>query len=448
MALADLHCATDYANRLLQDVGEIPQLAPRPDLHPAIRWAQSGAMALTGHSHSAAQMSAVPLASYADGVVAALKHFDLHSSLRDLDGAQLLGERAAIANYRRAGAISPGGGCRLLPAADGWLAVNLSRSSDWELLPAWLEVAAADWDGVAEAVKHRTVSGCVERGRLLGLAIAAMEHPATQPVQWCKEIFNCAQQREPQISKPLVVDLSSLWAGPLCTQLLQMLGAQVVKVESAARPDGMRQGAGGFYDLLNAGKASVAVDFSQPKGREQLRQLLLRADIVVEASRPRALQQLDIWAEEILSENPGATWIGISGYGREAPAANWIAFGDDAGVAAGLSKILRDCSGLPMFCGDAIADPLTGLHAALAGWSSYVHGGGRLLSLALHDVVAHCIQCAALGDRESIRGRADEWSAIVRATDIAAPRARPVSQQARPLGADTTEILSSLGIAC
>jgi hypothetical protein len=175
---------------------------------------------------------------------------------------------------------------------------------------------------------------------------------------------------------------------------------------------------------------------------------LTGADIVVEASRPRALRQLGIQAEEILNENPGMSWISISGYGRNEPVANWIAFGDDAGVAAGLSQVLHDCSGLPMFCGDAIADPLTGLHAALAGWSSHVNGGGRLLSVALCDVVAHCIQFAALGDAESTRARADEWSAAIAPADIAAPRARPVSQPARPFGADTIEILTRLGIAC
>lgn len=448
MAIADVHCATDYANRLLQDVGETLQLPLRRDSHPALRWAQSGAMALTGYGDGPAQMSPVPLASYADGVVAALNHLDANSRLRDLDGAQLLGERAAIANYRRAGAVAPGGSCRLLPAADGWLAVNLARSYDWEAVPAWLQSEATDWEGVAEAVKQRNVSGCVEQGRLLGLAIAAMDGPSDCPVQWCKEIYRCAGRPDAQKSRPLVVDLASLWAGPLCTHLFQMLGAQVVKVESTARPDGMRKGATHFYDLLNAGKASVALDFSSHKGREQLRQLLLRADIVVEASRPRALQQLGICAEDIVNENPGATWIGICGYGREAPAANWIAFGDDAGVAAGLSRVLWDCSGLPMLCGDAIADPLTGLHAALAGWTSYLHGGGRLLSLALCDVVAHCIQFAALGDAESIRARTDEWSAGLAPPDIAAPRARPISKKARPAGADTVEILTGLGVAC
>ncbi len=82
-----------------------------------------------------------------------------------------------------------------------------------------------------------------------------------------------------------MIDLSSLWAGPLCGNLLQALGARVIKVESTQRPDGARFGAENFFDLLNANKECVALNLNAEEGREQLRQLLLRADIVIEASR-------------------------------------------------------------------------------------------------------------------------------------------------------------------
>jgi crotonobetainyl-CoA:carnitine CoA-transferase CaiB-like acyl-CoA transferase len=224
-----------------------------------------------------------------------------------------------------------------------------------------------------------------------------------------------------------------------------MMGARVVKVESSGRPDGMRYAGGGFYDLLNAGKASVALDFNLSLARAQLRQLLLRADIVIEASRPRALRQLGILAEQILEENPGLTWIAISGHGREEPAAGWIAYGDDGAVAGGLSQVMWDCSGRAMFCGDAIADPLTGLHAALAAWSSFERGGGRLLSLALRDVVAHCVAFAGLPDRAASQACVAEWNRHVRESDVAAPSSRAINDKARTLGADTLEVLSGAG---
>ena len=131
---------------------------------------------------------------------------------------------------------------------------------------------------------------------------------------------------------PLVIDLSSLWAGPLCAQLLAGCGARVIKVESTARPDGARRGPARFYDLLNVGKESVALDFRDPADRKRLHALLAQADIVIESARPRALEQLGIHAAQLLVARPGMVWLGITGYGRRAPMRDWIAYGDDAGV--------------------------------------------------------------------------------------------------------------------
>lgn len=443
MAQIESH-ATDYANRLLAQLGAVQVLQAKEETHPALRWAQSGAMALTGYPREPAQMSPVPLASYADGILAALQMLRPGSGVAGIDGARLLGERAALTEYGRAGNVSAGGSCHLLQAQDDWLAVNLARDSDWDLLPAWLECGEiSGWDAVAAALRTRAVGECVDRARLLGLPVAAMRPRCNHAMQWCREVHRVAGGRCPAPSAvPLVVDLSALWAGPLCTNLLQLMGAQVIKVESTARPDGMRRAGGGFYDLLNAGKASVALDLAQPSGVQQLRRLLGRADIVVEASRPRALRQLGIHAEAILEQNPGLSWISITGHGRHGPGADWVAFGDDGAVAGGLSQVLWDACGRAMFCADAIADPLTGLHAALAAWVSYQHGGGRLLSLALADVVGYGIRCAALSDPQAWSVRAEEWAGRVGEVNVASPRARPTVARARDFGADTAQVLS------
>ena len=442
MAQVELHYASAYAQRLLADLGAAASLGtPQAETHPALRWARSGNMALTGYPDGVAQMCPVPLASYADGIVRALAALSPGSPLQELDGARLLAERAALLSYGRAGQAAPGGSCRFMRAADGWLALNLARESDWELLPAWLEAGPMRaWSEVATVLEGRAVAAAVQRGRLLGLPVAPLESPRRRGL-WCAEHVRSEAVRRARSGTPLVLDLSALWAGPLCTHLLQMMGARIVKVESRARPDGMRRAAGGFYDLLNAGKQSVALDLDLPGGRAQLRALIAQADIVVEASRPRALRQLGIVAEEILTAHPGLTWIALSGYGRSEPAAGWVAFGDDAAVAGGLSQVLWNCSGRAMFCGDAIADPLTGLHAALAAWVTFSQGGGRLLSLALSEVVAFGVHCAALPDVAAERARYAEWAGRVGPADIAAPQARVLTARARDLGADTAQVL-------
>ena len=443
MAQIESH-ATDYANRLLAQLGARLVLPAQDETHPALRWAQCGAMALTGYPGEPAQMCPVPLASYADGILAALQMLRPGSGVAGVDGARLLGERAALTGHRRAGNVSAGGSCRLLQAKDDWLAVNLARDGDWDLLPAWLECGEiVSWDALAGALRTRPAAASVERARLLGLPAAVMRPPPVRTRQWCREVHRVDGASPPaRDAVPLVVDLSALWAGPLCTNLLQLMGAQVIKVESIARPDGMRRAGDGFYELLNGGKASVALDLAQPEGLQQLRHLLGRADIVVEASRPRALRQLGIHAETILGENPGLTWISITGHGRVGPCADWVAFGDDGAVAGGLSQVLWEASGRAMFCADAIADPLTGLHAALAAWVGYQLGGGRLLSLSLAEVVGYGIDSAALDGAAATRERAGQWARRIRETEVADPRARPSIAPAREFGADTQQVFS------
>lgn len=438
--------AARYAGRLLAALGLKPQRTPEAPLeHPALAWARSGAMALTGAADGDALMCPAPLAAAADGALAALASLAPAGALDGILGATLLGERAAIAGLQRQGAVSPGGACRLLEAADGAIAVNLTRPDDWALTPAWLECEATDWDAVTAAVRTQPLATLVERARWLGLAVAADETPPSDAA-WFRVIAE--GPRATPRRAPRVLDLSSLWAGPLCAHLLQRLGADVVKFESTTRPDGARAGPPVFFDLLNAGKRCVAAGPRTPVGGAQLRALIEAADIVIEASRPRALRQLGIDAEALVAARPGLTWISLSGYGRGEPQEHGVAFGDDAGVAAGLSRLMHEVTGERLFVGDAIADPLTGLHAALAAWAGWRQGGGQLISLALRDVVAHAAGFELPGSIEVLRERQRHWTALAQDEPVRAPQARVPARAAAALGADTAAVYAAWGIAC
>lgn len=428
-----------------------PDLAPlleEAEPHPDLAWAASGAMALTGAPGSAPVLAPAPLASAMAAAAAALGRLAGGEGLARLDAPALLGERAAVFGYRRRGPVSPGGSCRLLPAADGWLAVNLARADDRELLPAWVGVAGGSetWSALAGALRERPVAELVARARLLGLPVARAAAPSGERVSWCRVVAEGPRVERPPAAAPLVVDLSALWAGPLCTHLLGLAGARVVKVESCARPDGARQGPAAFYDLLNAGKASVALDLGAAAGRRQLRGLLERADVVVESARPRALAQLGICAEALVAARPGLTWVSITGYGRAEPAGSWVAFGDDAAAAAGLA-VATGTPGAPLFCGDAIADPLTGAHAAVAALASFRAGGGRLLDVSLRDVVAHWLARPS-GAREARVEPSGEVVLGAQRVAVRPPRARSVTGAARALGADNRAVFDELGLVC
>ncbi|HVV35703.1 MAG TPA: CoA transferase [Acidimicrobiales bacterium] len=249
---------------------------------------------------------------------------------------------------------------RLLRSADGWVAVTLPRPSDRELLPAWIGCGE---DGLAHAVAQRTGAELVAGAELLGLAVAALGEYTGPSVK----AFPCAARKSLHRSGVVrVLDLSSLWAGPLAAHLLAADGAIVTKAESVQRPDNLKLGRPDLYAELNDNKTLVTFDWDDP---DALPALIAAADVVVESARPRALAH-----RGIQPETSGVhVWASITGYGR---ASNRVAFGDDAAVAGGLVRYAPD--GTPRFKGDAIADPLTG-RAAYAAITDALSGDDAVL---------------------------------------------------------------------
>jgi CoA-transferase family III len=353
-----------------------------------------------------------------------------------LDALALLGERAALMGLWRRGNTSCGGSCRLLPCADGFMAVSLPRDEDMEMVPAWLELdtvpatARAVWSTVAAKVIDSDPHVLIERARLVGLPVARVgEAAASEPrVPVLDEQFGGAPPRH-DMKGLLVIDLSSLWAGPLCGDLLARAGATVVKVESTQRPDGARRGAREFFDLLNGQKRSAALDLQNRQGIQALRALVRKADIVIEASRPRALAQFGLdGRDEVIAGGGPQVWVSITGYGRTGEGGNRVAFGDDAAAAGGL---VAWTDGGPLFCADALADPLTGLTAASACVSALRSGSRCLLDVSMA-AVSTDLTGPTLATPKSI--------------SVVAPHARPATTRAPDLGADTASVLADLGI--
>lgn len=280
--------------------------------------------------------------------------------------------RARLAGLPSPGRTSAGGSCRLLRTADGWAAVNLARPDDHASLPALLALLGARDADLADGARRTTAFRFADAAQTVGVPAAALGAACSgrAPVR----ARSCGERRHRPLARPRVLDLSALWAGPLCARLLGLAGAEVTKVESAARPDGARRGHPGFYRWLHDGHESLVLDFTSGA----LADAVDRADVVIEASRPRALRRLGVSAEEFLAARPGRVWVGITGYGRDD---DRIAFGDDAAVAGGL--VGRDAHGDPVFLGDALADPVTGLYAAWAVARSLSAGGGELLCVSM-----------------------------------------------------------------
>ncbi|GAB92628.1 CoA transferase [Gordonia rhizosphera] len=401
--------------------------APRD---PVRDWAQSGVAALTGRPDGPPVIPPGRAATVARELADRIT--DASGGRVRLDGALLLSERAAFTERHRAGAISVGGSCRLLPTSDGWAAVSCARPDDPSLLGALVGADVDDdpWPAVESWLREHSGADLAERAELLGVAAGPVLRPEPPPVP-------PTPLRPRDVSGLLVVDFSALWAGPLCAHVLGLAGARVVKVETPSRPDGARRGNAGFYRLLHGGHESVVLDPAETGDRAALAALVAAADIVIEASRPRALIGFGLDAEDFVSR--GGTWVSITAHGR---ASGRIGFGDDIAASAGLVAV--DADG-PMFVGDAIADPLAGLTAAALAMSMATDRPGMLWEVAMSAVVA-----ATLTDDVApppYRTDGGWWvDSDFGPVEIAGPRRRELAGMAPESGRDTDSVLADLGL--
>jgi hypothetical protein len=438
----------------------------RATLHPssplsdnpveATRWARSGLMWLTGDLHEAPLFARVSvlgaLDEMAGAFAAGLARCGCDCSV---DLAQLLGGRAALLGLSRGGRVSAGGSCRFLVASDGWVVVNLARSSDFDLVKAIVGNDAVEdpWDALAAAAATLPAAEFCDRAQLLGVASTALPDDAVRlddsgeasgPAAVVTPITSTLCPGIPRRNRPVVLDLSALWAGPLCAKLLGSTGARVVKVESRTRPDGARFGNLDFYDWLHTGHESVCLDFSCREDIGLLHELIGAADVVIEASRPRAMEAFGIEPAAVVSGPRRPTWVSITGYGRVGPRANRVAFGDDAAVAGGL---VAWSSRGPVFCGDALGDPITGLVAATTALSSVGRGGGEVIDISMVRAVRAVTTRFAGTHNWNVRPTGDDnWSVDVGAEQVEVLRPRAPSQvpPAHSLGADTRQVLAEL----
>jgi crotonobetainyl-CoA:carnitine CoA-transferase CaiB-like acyl-CoA transferase len=332
----------------------------------------------------------------------------------------------------------------LLRAVGGWVAVTLARAEDWAALPAWLGTDATTWEDVTRRLAGMPIAEACGGGALLEIPVSAVPDAPTCPGPAPWAMTPVATGSRPPPRRPLVVDLSALWAGPLCADLLRRTGARVVKVEDPRRPDGARRGVPAIFDVLNAGKLSVAVDIRGP----ELRRLVAVADVVISSARPRAIEQLGIDVWEVLAASP-TVWVAITAHGWSGPDRNRVGFGDDAAAAAGLVA-RHPVDGEPRFVADAAADPLCGALSAVAALTALSGGGSWLVDAPLVSAAAYAAGLAPGGLATcALPGSEGQWLAEDGAgppEPVLGPRARAAHGRAASLGADTDAVLAELGL--
>jgi crotonobetainyl-CoA:carnitine CoA-transferase CaiB-like acyl-CoA transferase len=238
-----------------------------------------------------------------------------------------------------------------------------------------------------------------------------------------------------------VLDMTTFWAGPCCTHFLAMLGAEVIHVESARRPDGTRLIAGipvsenlwweksPIFAALNTNKKGLTLDLQSPRGQELLRRLIATCDVIVENFTPRVLDQIGLDFEAVQAVRPDAVMLRMPGFGLDGPWRDNPAFAYAIESASGLSW-LTGYPDRPPYEPYSIGDPNAGVHALNALLLALEHrrrtGEGALveaamvdaaLSISAEQIIEHSAYLALL-QRDGNRGPAAAPQNLYRSADI------------------------------
>ncbi|MFD5733885.1 CaiB/BaiF CoA transferase family protein [Streptomyces sioyaensis] len=190
-----------------------------------------------------------------------------------------------------------------------------------------------------------------------------------------------------------VLDLATLFAGPLAATLLGDFGAEVIKVEHPHRPDPSRghgpskDGIGLWWKLLGRNKKAMTLDLSHPGGRDVLLRLAAGADAVIENFRPGTLERWGLGWDELSAVNPRLVLARVTGFGQFGPYARRPGFGTLAEAMSGFAAMTGEPDGPPTLPPFGLADAIAALGTSYAVMAALhartASGRGQVIDMAL-----------------------------------------------------------------
>lgn len=197
-----------------------------------------------------------------------------------------------------------------------------------------------------------------------------------------------------------VVEMGQLIAGPFCGQLLGDMGADVIKLEPPGQGDPMRVWGRGDYPLwwevVARNKRAVSCNLREAEGQALARQLIARADILIENFRPGTLEKWGLSPETLMAENPGLIIVRVSGYGQTGPYSARAGFGGIGEAMGGWRAIVGDPDRPPSRMGVSIGDTLAASYGAMGALAALNHrhktGKGQVVDSALYEAVLQVME--------------------------------------------------------
>ncbi len=210
------------------------------------------------------------------------------------------------------------------------------------------------------------------------------------------------QTNLPPLAGLKVVEFARVLAGPWAGQILADLGAEVIKVESAAgddtrtwgppfidNPDGTRDAA--YYHATNRNKRSLVLDLGSPEGQQRARELAADADVVIENFKVGGMARFGLDYASLAALNPRLVYCSITGFGQDGPYAPRPGYDFIIQGLSGMMDLTGDPEGQPQKVGVAMADLMTGLYATIAIQAALAErarsGLGQHIDMALLDVM-------------------------------------------------------------
>ncbi|MFE7429614.1 CaiB/BaiF CoA transferase family protein [Streptomyces sp. NPDC057545] len=190
-----------------------------------------------------------------------------------------------------------------------------------------------------------------------------------------------------------VVDLATLFAGPLAATMLADFGAEVIKVEHPRRPDPSRghglskNGVGLWWKILGRNKRNLTLDLSAPAGRDLLLRLAAGTDVIIENFRPGTLERWGLGPAELHAVNPRLVLTRVTGFGQFGPYAHRPGFGTLAEAMSGFAAITGEPDSPPTLPPFGLADSIAALATAYAVMTALAGrdrtGEGQVVDMAI-----------------------------------------------------------------
>ncbi len=238
-------------------------------------------------------------------------------------------------------------------------------------------------------------------GQHTAVVLDRLATPHRAPAVACPQLKPAKDPRGGPLEGVRIVELTKVWAGPYAGKLLALLGAEVIKVETAALPEEMRAYGGTdinhapYFLSINPEIRSVDLDIKSPEGMARLRELIAHSDIVINNLRPGAMERQGLGYQQLTAIKPDIISVSIKMWGNDGPLGHQTGYAPCFAALAGLASLVGYPGGPPLGASMRYGDSTVGAAAAYAAVVALLHrelsGTGQFVDVSAVETLSSMI---------------------------------------------------------